>query len=223
MKSVKNIITIDGPGGVGKGTLAYRLSRELNWKILDSGLIYRLVGYISLKVGNENPKILSKHLKEAEIDFIINTSEKRVDISFNSENITSFLRDESIAKKASVVSKNRYIRESVLDIQRNTYDKKKGLVADGRDMGTIIFPEAGLKIFLDASLEIRAERRANQLIERGMSVIMHDLLEAIKLRDKEDRQRKHSPLIMAKDAEFIDTSSMSEDEVFSKVMELYKK
>ena len=90
-------------------------------------------------------------------------------------------------------------------------------------MGTIIFPEAGLKIFLDASLEIRAERRANQLIERGMSVIMHDLLEAIKLRDKEDRQRKHSPLIMAKDAEFIDTSSMSEDEVFSKVMELYKK
>ena len=162
-------------------------------------------------------------LKDAEIDFIINSPEKRVDISFNSENITSFLRDESIAKKASVVSKNKDIRGSVVDIQRNAYKKNQGLVADGRDMGTIIFPEAGLKIFLDASLEIRAERRANQLIERGMNVIMHDLLESIKLRDKEDRQRKHSPLIMAKDAEFIDTSSMSEEEVFNKVMELYRK
>ena len=133
------------------------------------------------------------------------------------------LRNENIASKASKFAKEKEIRNVIIKIQRNAYDPKKGLIADGRDMGTIIFPEAALKVYLQASPEVRAERRANQLKERGMSVIMHDLLKQIQQRDEEDINRKISPLKPADDSLVIDTSNLSIKEVEERVMENFKK
>ena len=133
------------------------------------------------------------------------------------------LRNENIASKAAELAKEAEIRNAIITIQRNAYDPEKGLIADGRDMGTVIFPEASLKVFLQASPEVRAERRANQLKEKGMSVIMHDLLELIKQRDEEDMNRKISPLKPAEGSLIIDTSNLSIQEVEEKVMENYKK
>ena len=128
-----------------------------------------------------------------------------------------------MASKASEFAKNSEIRNAIMKIQRNAYEKEKGLIADGRDMGTVIFPEAVLKVFLQASSEVRAERRANQLKEKGMSVIMHDLLRQIQQRDKEDINRKISPLKPADGSLLIDTSNLSIEEVEKRVMEKYKK
>ena len=130
---------------------------------------------------------------------------------------------ENIASRASELAKEEEIRNAIIKIQRNAYDPEKGLIADGRDMGTIIFPEAALKVFLQASPEVRAERRANQLKENGMSVIMHDLLEQIQQRDEEDMNRKISPLKPADDSLVIDTSNLSIKEVEERVMENFKK
>ena len=128
-----------------------------------------------------------------------------------------------MASKASEFAKDSEIRNAIMKIQRNAYKKEKGLIADGRDMGTVIFPEAVLKVFLQASSEVRAERRANQLKEKGMSVIMHDLLRQIQQRDKEDINRKISPLRPADGSLLIDTSNLSIKEVEKRVMENYKK
>ena len=133
------------------------------------------------------------------------------------------LRNEKIAASASELAKDEEIRNAIFNIQRNAYDPEKGLIADGRDMGTIIFPEAALKVFLQASPQVRAERRANQLKEKGMSVIMHDLLQQIQQRDEEDINRKISPLKPADDSLVIDTSNLSIKEVEKKVMENFKK
>ena len=128
-----------------------------------------------------------------------------------------------MASKASVLAKDSEIRNAIMKIQRNAYEEKRGLIADGRDMGTVIFPQAVLKVFLQASSEVRAERRANQLKEKGMSVIMHDLLRQIQQRDKEDINRKISPLRPADGSLLIDTSNLSIKEVEKRVMENYKK
>ena len=128
-----------------------------------------------------------------------------------------------MASKASELAKDSEIRNAIMKIQRNAYEEKKGLIADGRDMGTVIFPQAVLKVFLQASSEVRAERRANQLKEKGMSVIMHDLLRQIQERDEEDINRKISPLRPADGSLLIDTSSLSIREVEKRVMENYKK
>jgi len=142
---------------------------------------------------------------------------------FLDKGIFKELRNENIASRASELAKEEKIRNAIIKIQRDAYDSEKGLIADGRDMGTIIFPEAALKVFLQASSEVRAERRANQLKEKGMSVIMHDLLEQIQQRDEEDINRKISPLKPADDSLVIDTSNLSIKEVEEKVMENFKK
>ena len=140
----------------------------------------------------------------------------------NGKVLAEELRNENIASRASEIAKEAEIRKAIIKIQRNAYDPKKGLIADGRDMGTMIFPEAALKVFLQASPEVRAERRANQLKEKGMSVIMHDLLELIKQRDEEDINRKISPLKPAKGSLIIDTTNMSIKDVEQEVMENFK-
>ena len=193
MKLVKNIITIDGPGGVGKGTLAFSLAKKLNWNVLDSGLIYRLVGYLYLKEGIDTSKKIISYINKSKIQLITNLNAGICEIELNDKVLGKELRNENIASKASKFAKEKEIRNVIIKIQRNAYDPKKGLIADGRDMGTIIFPEAALKVYLQASPEVRAERRANQLKERGMSVIMHDLLKQIQQRDEEDINRKISP------------------------------
>ncbi len=223
MKLLKNLITIDGPSGVGKGTLAFLLAKRLGWNVLDSGLLYRLVGSLSFKDGLETTREIVHFLNNSKIKLITNLNENICEIELNDQVLGIELRNENIASKASELAKEPEIRSAIIKIQRDAYDSKKGLIADGRDMGTIIFPEAALKVFLQASPEVRAERRANQLKEKGMSVIMHDLLEQIQQRDKEDINRKISPLKPADDSLVIDTSYLSIEEVEEKVMENLKK
>ena len=223
MKLIKNLITIDGPSGVGKGTLAFLLAKRLGWNVLDSGLLYRLVGSLSFKDGLETTREIVQFLNNSKIKLITNLNESICEIELNDQVLGIELRNENIASKASELAKEPEIRSAIIKIQRDAYDSKKGLIADGRDMGTIIFPEAALKVFLQASPEVRAERRANQLKEKGMSVIMHDLLEQIQQRDKEDINRKISPLKPADDSLVIDTSYLSIEEVEEKVMENLKK
>ena len=219
---VRNIITIDGPGGVGKGTLAFSLAEKLNWNVLDSGLIYRLIGYLSLEGRLETEQEIIQFLNKSKIQLLTNFKEGICEIELNGKVLAEELRNENIASRASEIAKEAEIRKAIIKIQRNAYDPKKGLIADGRDMGTMIFPEAALKVFLQASPEVRAERRANQLKEKGMSVIMHDLLELIKQRDEEDMNRKISPLKPAKGSLIIDTTNMSIKDVEQEVMENFK-
>ena len=223
MKLVKNIITIDGPSGVGKGTLAFSLAERLGWNVLDSGLLYRLVGYLSFIEGLEKIQELIQFLNKSKIKLVTNLNEGICEIELNDKVLGKELRNENIASRAAELAKDGEIRNAIIKIQRDAYDSEKGLIADGRDMGTIIFPQAALKVFLQASSEVRAERRANQLKEKGMSVIMHDLLKQIQQRDEEDINRKLSPLKPADDSLVIDTSNLSIKEVEQKVMEHFKK
>ena len=222
MNLVRNIITIDGPGGVGKGTLAFSLAEKLNWNVLDSGLIYRLIGYLSLEGRLETEQEIIQFLNKSKIQLLTNFKEGICEIELNGKVLAEELRNENIASRASEIAKKAEIRKAIIKIQRNAYDPKQGLIADGRDMGTMIFPEAALKVFLQASPEVRAERRANQLKEKGMSVIMHDLLELIKQRDEEDMNRKISPLKPAEGSLIIDTTNMSIKDVEHEVMENFK-
>tara|TARA_B100000886_G_scaffold333043_1_gene286476 strand:- start:289 stop:963 length:675 start_codon:yes stop_codon:yes gene_type:complete len=223
LKLVENIITIDGPSGVGKGTLAFSLAERLGWNVLDSGLLYRLVGYLSFAEGLEKTQEIVQFLNKSSIKLITNLNESICEIELNDKILGKELRNENIASRASELAKEAEIRNAIIKIQRGAYDSEKGLIADGRDMGTFIFPEAALKVFLQASPEVRAERRANQLKEKGMSVIMHDLLDQIQQRDEEDINRKISPLKPADDSLVIDTSNLSIKEVEEKVMENFNK
>ena len=223
LKLVRNLITIDGPSGVGKGTLAFSLAKSLGWNVLDSGLLYRLVGYLSLEERLESSQEIVLFLNKSKIQLLTNFKEGICEIELNEKVLGKELRNENIASRASELAKEAEIRNAIIKIQRNAYDPEKGLIADGRDMGTIIFPDATLKVFLQASPKVRAERRANQLKEKGMSVIMHDLLKQIQQRDEEDTNRKISPLKPADDSLVIDTSNLSIKEVEQKVMENFKK
>ena len=223
LKLVRNLITIDGPSGVGKGTLAFSLAKSLGWNVLDSGLLYRLVGYLSLEERLESSQEIVLFLNKSKIQLLTNFKEGICEIELNEKVLGKELRNENIASRASELAKEAEIRNAIIKIQRNAYDPEKGLIADGRDMGTIIFPDATLKVFLQASPKVRAERRANQLKEKGMSVIMHDLLEQIQQRDEEDINRKISPLKPADDSLVIDTSNLSIEEVEKRVMENFKR
>jgi cytidylate kinase len=211
-----NVVTIDGPSASGKGSLARNLAEYLDFSILDSGLLYRVYAYfhnLNLDI-EEIPLLIQK-----DISFKFN--HKDVIVLNDQEDITSELRSEKMAKKASELSSLPTTRENLLSIQRNFY-QNKGLVADGRDMGTVVFPEAKLKIFLTASAEIRAERRYLELQNRGQEVNMLALIEDIKQRDLKDSTRTLSPLIPAEDSVIIDSSEMSIEEVLSFTKKLTK-
>ena len=210
------IITIDGPSASGKGALTRSIAAEFNFNILDSGLLYRAYAYFYKKEVNLNN--IGK--KISGLSFSFNSDD--VQIFDNAEEITSLLRSENTAKVASALSSKKETRTNLLDIQRSFYNGK-GLVADGRDMGTVVFPDARLKIFLTASSEVRAKRRHIELQNRGQEVNMRDLIVDIEERDLRDRTRTLSPLIPAEDSVVIDSSSMSLDEVLSFTKKLAKK
>ena len=212
-----NVVTIDGPSASGKGELAKSIAHQFNFKLLDSGILYRLFAYFfNLKLSNE--EIASKINND--ISFILKEDIFR--ILNQSDDITNYLRSEDIAKVASMLSSQKEVRESLFQIQRNFYDKK-GLVADGRDMGTVVFKDAKLKIFLTASSEVRAKRRYIELQNRGQEVNMPALIADIKERDLKDSSRELSPLLPADEAHIIDSSDMSLEEVFSITKNLVKK
>ena len=212
-----NIITIDGPSASGKGTLARNIAKYLDFEILDSGLLYRVYAYL-YDCGIEHSQIT----KTINQDITFKSDESGIVILKEKNNITDELRKESTAKAASKISALPETRENLLLLQRSFY-LPKGLVADGRDMGTVVFPNAKLKIFLNASPEIRAKRRQLELQNRGQEVNMLALIEDIKRRDLKDKTRKLSPLIPADDSIVIDSSEMTPEEVLSFTKKLTKK
>ena len=212
-----NIVTIDVPSASGKGTLARNIAKYLGFEILDSGLLYRVYAYL-YDCGIEHDQIT----KTINQDITFKSDESGILVLKEKNNITDELRKESTAKAASKISALPETRENLLLLQRSFY-LPKGLVADGRDMGTVVFPNAKLKIFLNASPEIRAKRRQLELQNRGQEVNMLALIEDIKQRDLKDETRKLSPLIPAKDSIVIDSSEMTPEEVLSFTKKLTKK
>ena len=217
MSMKDNIITIDGPSASGKGSLARNIATHLNFDILDSGLLYRVYAYL-YDCGLEHSKIVS-HIKK---DIFFKTDLNGLTIQDGKEDITGDLRSEKTAKAASKISSLKETRSNLLELQRGFYSTK-GLVADGRDMGTVVFPNAKLKIFLIASPEVRAKRRYLELQNRGQEVNMLALIDDIKQRDLKDQTRVLSPLIPAEDSVVIDSSEMSLDEVLSFTKKLTKR
>lgn len=214
--SKRQVITIDGPSAAGKGSLARQLALFLNFSILDSGALYRSYAFFY------NKDLCQDEIKNEIKDLIFIPEEDDTKILHKNIDITGSIRNEEIAKVASELSALSETRKSLIDIQRN-FMLNKNLIADGRDMGTVVFPEADLKIFLDASPEIRAKRRYLELQNRGQEVNMRDLIEDIEARDLLDKTRTLSPLVPADDSIIVDSSSMSLDEVLSFTKKLIKK
>ncbi|WP_325808540.1 MULTISPECIES: (d)CMP kinase [unclassified Cocleimonas] len=212
------IITIDGPAGSGKGTISQSIATKLGWNLLDSGALYRLVGLAATIKGIalDDEAALSVIARDLDVSFKPGDS-GIVDIILDNNLVTNDIRTEEAGASASKVAAVSGVRKALLERQRQ-FQTDPGLVADGRDMGTVVFPKAKIKIFLTASAEIRAERRLNQLKQQGINANLRGLIRDIEERDARDTNRKDAPLIPAEDAIIIDTSTMSIDEVVNTVM-----
>ena len=214
-----SVITIDGPSGAGKGTIAQMLALELKWNILDSGALYRTLAFFMLEqnISLDNFEQNKSFIKD---NFIVNFDPgvvgEPVKVIFKDEDITNKVRTEEIAKKTSDLAAEPSIRQFIKPCQRD-FMQPPGLIADGRDMGTVIFKDARTKIFLTASLEERAKRRKVQLKRQGSEVNMRLLLQELEERDKKDTEREHSPLKPAPDSVIIDTSNLEPNGVIEKI------
>ena len=213
------VITIDGPSGAGKGTISRMLADKLGFHYLDSGALYRLLGLAAVRhsVDLANPSSLSVLAGHMDIDF--DTSAKGLKVILEGENVTTELRSENTAALASQVASYPMVRTALLQRQQ-LFARSPGLIADGRDMGTVVFPDAPLKIFLTASAEARAERRLLQLQGMGESVSLARLLADIEERDARDRNRLASPLVAAEDAIVVDSTNLTADAVMHLVRDL---
>ena len=202
-----NVVTVDGPSASGKGSLSRKIAQIFNLSILDSGSLYRLYAFFVEEGINMSsiPEIIQNNVKFKII-------QDDLMITNLSDDITTKLRSEQIATLASELSSSEEVRNALFGIQRSFYTKK-GLIADGRDMGTVVFKDAKLKIFLTASVEVRAHRRYLELQERGQEVNMPALIADIEQRDLKDSSRELSPLLPADEAHIIDSSAMSPEEV----------
>ncbi len=212
------VITLDGPGGVGKGTISALVAQELGWHYLDSGALYRLTALAAQQKGIDFADIdavadIAEHLQ---VEFL-----PQGGILLDGQEVEALIRTEQAGANASKVAAVPEVREALFKRQK-AFLQPPGLVADGRDMGTSIFPDADLKVFLTASADERAKRRYKQLIEKGNNVNIESLRKEIQERDERDINRSASPLKPAEDAHIIDTSDLSIDEVFQEVMRLYR-
>ncbi|GLX81945.1 (d)CMP kinase [Thalassotalea eurytherma] len=212
------VITIDGPSGAGKGTASRLVAEQLGWELLDSGAIYRVLAVATqhhgVSVEEEEPLIpIASHL---DVQFEV-SSDQDVKVILEGEDVTTTIRQEEVGELASKIAAFPRIREALLRRQR-AFRTLPGLVADGRDMGTVVFTDAPVKIFLTASAEERAQRRFQQLKEKGFDVNIGRLLEDIKQRDERDQNRKVAPLVPAEDALIIDSTELSIDEVVNKML-----
>ncbi len=207
------VVTIDGPGGSGKGTLSSLVAAKLGWHLLDSGALYRIVAVSAqsqaIDLADENTLVAM--VADLQIAFIGD----KVDV--NGSDLSDIIRTEETGVAASQVAALPGVRDAILALQKS-FQRAPGLVADGRDMGTVVFPHSKAKIFLDASAEARADRRYKQLKNKGLSVNLRDLLEQIQERDARDRGRAVAPLKPAADALIIDSTQMTIEEVLEKIM-----
>ena len=207
------VVTIDGPGGSGKGTLSSLVAAKLGWHLLDSGALYRIVAVSAqsqaIDLADENALVAM--VADLQIAFIGD----KVDV--NGSDLSDIIRTEETGVAASQVAALPGVRDAILALQKS-FQRAPGLVADGRDMGTVVFPHSKAKIFLDASAEARADRRYKQLKNKGLSVNLRDLLEQIQERDARDRGRAVAPLKPAADALIIDSTQMTIEEVLEKIM-----
>ena len=213
-----NVIAIDGPAASGKGSLAISIANKFSLKLLDSGSLYRLFAMFERK--NIDYSEITNIIKNR-VEFKLTKDHQKVILDKNVD-ITNDLKSEEIAKSASMLSSQKEVRENLFNLQREFYDGS-GLVADGRDMGTVVFKDAKLKIFLTASAKVRAKRRYLELQNRKQEVNMPALIDDINERDLSDSTRELSPLLPADDAHIIDSSDMSLDDVFSYAENLIRK
>jgi cytidylate kinase len=214
------VLTIDGPSGAGKGTVSRAVAKKLGWHYLDSGSIYRSLAIAVLKQKVELTDVpeIVKVAQSMALEFECNDE---LAVKLNGEDITSQLGLESTGNAASIVAVLPQVRNVLLQKQKD-FKKMPGLVADGRDMGTVVFPDAEIKVFLTASAAERAQRRYKQLIEKGIDANLALLTNEIEERDRRDTERKTAPLSMASDALYIDSSNMTIDEVIEEVLNLIR-
>ena len=211
------VISIDGPSGAGKGTAAQLVAQALDWALLDSGALYRIVGYAATEAGIDLDDGTAVAELAQTLDISFQPGDAGVLTLLAGEDISAAIRTEEGGAAASRVAVHPELRSALMEIQRG-FGGNRGLVADGRDMGTVVFPDAPLKIFLTASAEARAERRYKQLKDKGESVNLARLLGDIQERDERDRSRSVSPLLPADDAIVIDSTATPIDAVFDTVM-----
>ena len=212
---MNKVITIDGPSASGKGTLAILLAERLKWKILDSGALYRAFAYFSISENDQ--RLIEQNLRK--ISF--NIADNSIQVLFKNEDMSGHLRTEETAIQASKISSLPSTREILLPIQR-FFSETSNLIADGRDMGSIVFPNANLKFFLDAAPEVRAKRRYLELQKRGQEVNMHDLINDIVERDKKDRTRELSPLVKTEDSILLDSTNLNQESILAKALQHIK-
>lgn len=218
------VITIDGPAGSGKGTVAQQLAKALQFHYLDSGAMYRILALLSQQqnIAADDTQKLIGLCEKMEVSFgsdgqnSSQTTTDNVPVFLNGEEVSGDLRTEECAGRASEVAAQPALREALLDKQRS-FRKMPGLVAEGRDMGTVVFPDAQSKFFLTASANERALRRQKQLKKQGISASLGSLLKDIETRDSRDQDRKVSPLRPATDAQIVDSTELSIDQVVSKI------
>jgi cytidylate kinase len=210
------VITIDGPTASGKGTVAHKVADRLGFHLLDSGALYRLTALSALRRGTDlrDEHALAKVAEHLPVRF------NGGHIYLGTEEVSNAIRQEEVGKTASKIAALPAVRQALFGLQLS-FRETPGLVADGRDMGTVIFPSAQLKVFLTASVEARAQRRYKQLIDKGFSANMDDLLADLEARDARDTQRAVAPLVPAEGAHILDTSQMTADEAVEQVLAWY--
>ena len=209
------VIAIDGPSASGKGTIASRVAQKLGFHYLESGALYRIVALLSLREDTLDEKRLVRLAEDMDVAF------EEGDILLADESITDKVRSELVGNRASEVAKVPPLRQALLKRQRS-FRQPPGLVADGRDMGTVVFPDAELKVFLTASPEIRAERRYKQLIEKGIDANLRALSRDLRERDQRDAKRAVAPLVPAPDSQVLDSSALSIDAVAELIGRWYR-
>ncbi|MFU2047929.1 (d)CMP kinase [Avibacterium gallinarum] len=212
------VITVDGPSGAGKGTLCYALAQKLGFALLDSGAIYRVTALAALKkqVSLDDEAALANLARHLDVEFLPEDNE--VKIILEGEDVSRQIRTQEVAEAASKVAVFPQVRAALLQLQQS-FANEKGLIADGRDMGTVVFPDAQVKLFLDASAEERAKRRYKQLQTKGISGNFAQILAEIEERDFRDRNRSIAPLKPAEDALLLDSTELSIEEVIAQALD----
>jgi cytidylate kinase len=218
MKNAVPVITIDGPTASGKGTVAHRVAQALGWGVLDSGALYRLTALSVLQRGGDaaDPQAVARIAESLEVVF------HAQGIFLEGREVSELIRQEEVGNLASRLAPNPALRAALLERQR-AFRRPPGLVADGRDMGTIVFQDADLKIFLVADVRARALRRCKQLIEKGISANLEDLLADMRERDARDIERAVAPLLPAQDAHVVDSSTLTIEQTVQSILDLWSR